>query len=153
MVGVPFGSKSEEMERREFIVLITPHIIYEPEMGDEGEVAAGEFHRRQATYAEKMSPLAKPHIARRYFRRAQEAWAVGNRRAALRFAEMSVHFNPLDRAAIDLRSDIWVGEPQGQHTLDGPPIVAPAPAALDGEAIAPWLLEDLQSEEIGRAHV
>ena len=54
-------------------MLITPHIVYEPGTCQEGEKAAGEFHRRQSTYADKMSPLGKRSIGRRYFRLAQSA--------------------------------------------------------------------------------
>ena len=137
LVGPAFQSKTETLQRREILVLITPRIVYEPETCEEGDRGACEFHRRQAVYAEKMSPLGKRHIARRYFRLAQNAWADGDRDTALRFAEMSVHFDPLNRAAIELRSNIWLGTRGGEHTLAGP---------LDGAAIAPWLLDDLQRE-------
>ena len=147
LVGPAFQSKNETLQRREILVLITPHIVYEPEACEEGDRGACEFHRRQAVYAEKMSSVGKRHIARRYFRLAQNAWAAGDRATALRFAEMSVHFDPLSRAAIDLRSDIWVCKREGDHTLPCPPDGAGAPSSpLDGTAIAPWLLDDLERE-------
>ena len=147
VVGVLFRNKEETMNRREIIVLITPHIVYEPDTYREGEKAAGEFHRRQDVYREKMSPAGKRSVARRYFRMAQRAWAAGERRRALRFAEMAVHFDPLNRAAIDLRSDIWQGTPTGDHTLGAAVAAAPPGLAnpLDGETIAPWLLDDLEN--------
>jgi len=144
LVGVAFRNKNEEIERREIMVLITPHIVYEPDTCEEGDTAAAEFHRRQATYAEKMSPLGKRSVARSYFRKAQQAWAAGDRRAAMRFAELAVHFDPLNRAAIDLRSTIWLGEAEGEHTLDGPPLVAVEPPLDGGGQIAPWVLDDLE---------
>lgn len=147
-VGVAFRSKNETMQRQEVLVLITPQIVYEPETCAEGDHAACEFHRRQDVYREKMSPLGKPHVARKYFRMAQNAWADGDRNTALRFAELSIHFDPLNRAAIDLRSDIWLGRPVGEHTLGGPsPALSPT-APLDGTVIDPWLLGELQREPI-----
>ncbi len=140
LVGVAFRTKSEKLQRREILVLITPRIVCEPESCAEGERAACEFHRRQQLYAEKSSPWGKRHVGRKYFRLAQNAWAAGDRQAALRFAELSLHFDPLNRAAIDLRSSIWLGQRFGEHTLDGPA------ASLDGMVIAPWLLEDLQRQ-------
>ncbi|MFH1921273.1 MAG: secretin and TonB N-terminal domain-containing protein [Planctomycetota bacterium] len=155
VVGVAFRSRNETLKRREILVLITPHIVYEPESCEEGEKGAGEFHRRQDVYREEMNPLGKRHVGRRYFRMAQNAWAAGDRRAALRFAEMAVHFDPMDRAAIDLRSDIWMSQRaptegwSGDHTLDGPlPTGGPPTASLDGAVIDPWLLEDLQQEPL-----
>ena len=55
---------------------------------------------------------------------------LGRRRSrpALRFAEMAVHFDPLNRAAIDLRSDIWLGKPHGDHTLGAGVGAVPMPA-------------------------
>jgi len=137
LVGPAFQSKNETLQRREILVLITPRIVYEPEVCEEGDQGACEFHRRQAVYAEKMSPVGKRHIARRYFRLAQNAWAEGDQGTALRFAELSVHFDPLSRAAIELRSNIWQGSRQGGDALAG---------SLDGATIAPWLLDDLQRE-------
>lgn len=144
LVGVLFRTKEEKTKRVEIIVLVTPHIVYEPETCREGELGASEFHRRQEVYREKMSPLGKRSVGRRYYRMAQQAWAEGDRRRALRFAEMAVHFDPLNRAAIDLRSDIWQGNPAGAHTLP-PAGESVPPGPLDGRAIAPWVLEDLET--------
>jgi type IV pilus assembly protein PilQ len=144
-VGALFRNREETQERHEILVLITPHIIYQPEANAEGTKAAGEFHRRQAVIAEKMSPLSRQAVGRRYFRLAQNAWACGDRDTALRFAEISVQFDPQNRAAIDLRANIWTGTPIGDHTLCGP---APAPptAPLDQATVSPWLLDELQRE-------
>ena len=145
-IGVAFRHKEETIERREIIVLITPHIIYEPEACEEGEHAACEFHRRQDTYAEKMSPLGKRSIGRRYFYMAQEAWAAGDRRRALRLAEMAVYFDPMDRATIDLRASIWNYDQNGEHTLGGLQAGPTAVLPLDGDVIEPWILDDLERE-------
>lgn len=144
LLGAVFRNKRETVERRELLVLITPHIVYEPGACREGEEAACEFHRRQAVYADKMSPLGKRSVARRYFRLAQRAWAIGDRDRALRFAEMAVQFDPLNRAAIDLRSDIWLGRQSGEHTLGAAAPATPPISPIDGETIPGWLLDDLE---------
>ena len=154
LVGWLFRHTTETVERREVLVLITPHIVYEPDTCREGEQAACEFHRRQALYADKMSIFGKRSIGRRYFRLAQSAYAAGDRDTALRFAEMAVHFDPLNRAAIDLRSDIWLGKPYGSHTLQQPepPSVppsgpdAPPTSPLDQPKLPDWLLDQLQRQ-------
>lgn len=153
LIGFAFRNTTETVERREVLVLITPHIIYEPGTCREGDKVACEFHRRHAVYADKMSPLGKRSIARRYFRLAQNAYcstsaADGNRHRALRFAEMSVHFDPMNRAAIDLRSDIWLGRPRGEHTLGADALAGPPLGPMDGRVIAPWLLDDLEREPV-----
>ena len=146
IIGIAFRNTEETIERYEVLVLITPRIVYEPGTCQEGEKAACEYYRRHGTYADKMSPFGKRSIARRYFRLAQAAWADGDQKKALRFAEMAVQFDPVNRAAIDLRSDIWLGKKEGDHTLGaertGYDLVARNP--LDGDAVADWLIDDLE---------
>jgi type IV pilus assembly protein PilQ len=148
-VGVAFRDQKETVERREVLVLITPRIVYEPETCAEGAQGACEFHRRQATYFDKMNVFGKRSLGKKYFRLAQNAWAAGDRKTALRFAEMAVHFNPLDRRALDLRAAIWQGRMFSSHTISGEQ--APAPdrfntAAADASQLPAWLLEELEHE-------
>jgi len=153
LIGVAFRSKSETIERHEVIVLITPRIVYEPGTSLEGDKAACEGYRRQAVYAEKMSPLiGKRSIGRRYFRLAQDAWAVGDRHKALQNAEMSIHFDPMNTAAIELRSDIWIGKPLQGPMPTGPMI---GPDSMDGRMLPGRLLDDLQygpTDQMTRLH-
>jgi type IV pilus assembly protein PilQ len=146
VVGIAFRDTEETVERHEVLVLITPRIVYEPGTCQEGEKAACEFYRRHGTYAEKMSPFGKRSVARRYFRLAQAAWAEGERKRALRFAEMAVQFDPLNRAAIDLRSDIWLGKTAGEHTQGAgqPGYGLAGDNPLEGEEVADWLIDDLE---------
>jgi type IV pilus assembly protein PilQ len=143
-VGFAFRSSTETTERREVIVLITPHIVYEPDTCDQGEKMACEFHRRQSVYADKMTPLNKRNIGRRYARLAKNAMAAGDRDRALRFSEMAVHFDPLSREAIDLRSNIWQGNRNGDHALPSMGMTL-TQGSIDGEVMPEWLLGDLQA--------
>jgi type II secretory pathway component GspD/PulD (secretin) len=125
-IGWLFRNRHETTEREEIVVLITPHIVCGPEACCEGDKAAAEFHRRHAVYADSMSPLGKRYIGRKYYRLAQASWAQGDQPAALRFADLSVHFDPESRAAINLRTDIWNGNLTGDHTLLKSDVVMPA---------------------------
>jgi len=147
VVGVVFRNKDEEITRRELIILITPHIVYEPDTCREGAKASCEFHRRHMAYAEKLSPISKMALGRKYVRRAKAAWAEGDRTEALRLAELAVQFDPRSREAINLRSDIWLGKPYGEHSIQGPPPSGPPTDALDGQTIEPWLLDELGRPE------
>lgn len=147
VVGVFFRQKIEIIKRRELIVLLTPHIVKEPGMCEEGNEAASEFHRRQDVVREKTSPIGKRSLGRRYTRKAQQAWAMGDRDRAMRLAEMAVNFDPQNRAAIDLRSNIWMGRRVGKHTLppesDYPQMQNQPKNPLDDQQLAPWILDDL----------
>jgi type IV pilus assembly protein PilQ len=150
-IGGLFGSKEEKTERREILVLVTPRIVYDDELHAEGEESACEFHRRQNVFGDSMSPVGRTYLGRKYFRLAQEAWAAGDAQRAKRYVSLSIHINPSDRAAIDLRSDIAAGVKHGAHALHGgtavpaeayPPTLGSPPVYLNEEAIeaAPHLL-------------
>jgi type IV pilus assembly protein PilQ len=145
-VGWLFRNRKGSQTRNEIIVLITPHIVYEPESCIEGDKAACEFHRQHAVYKDQMTPLNSRYLGRKFFRLAQNAWAVNDKRAAMRFINLAIHFDPQNRASINLRSDIVAGNHFGDHTGPLPvPVPTADPAeAFDGAAIAPWVLDDLE---------
>ncbi len=143
VVGIAFRQTTETTERHEVLVLITPRIVYEPGSCKEGKQGACEFLRRQSTYAEKMSPFGKRSIARRYFRLAEAAYAEGHKDRALRLIEMSVQFDPLDRSALELRSEIWADKP---HQPGGETAAENSPTdLLENQTMPDWIISDLEN--------
>jgi type IV pilus assembly protein PilQ len=108
-IGFLFRTKKETSERHELIVLVTPRIVYDEDMCPEGDRAACEFHRRQALYSDQMSPIGGRNLARNLLRKAQAAWHRGDRAEALRTIQLALHYDPLNRTAIELRSEIAGG--------------------------------------------
>ncbi len=143
-VGFLFRQKNDETQRSEILVLITPHIIYDAEGCAEGSYGAADFHRRQAVYADSMCPLSKVHLSRQYYRLAQQAWAGGDQAGALRFVDLAVHFDPANRAAIELRVDITTGNHADLHTAVKFPEPAGAATATGEHDMPPWMLNELQ---------
>jgi type IV pilus assembly protein PilQ len=143
-IGFLFRQTTETTERHELVILVTPRIVYEPATCQEGNRAGCEFERRQAVYAENMSPLSRRHIARRYCRLARAAWTNGNRDTALRMAEMAVHFDPLNNEAIELRSAIWLEKSPADAVATGP--ASGESPTVDGPRISDWLLNDLRRD-------
>jgi hypothetical protein len=83
-------------------------------------------------------------------------------RKALWFAEMAVQFNPESRAAIELRSDIWLNKPYEPHPASAQrdvqlTIPPNSPNPLEGESMPDWLMQDLENapaeNAIPAAHV
>ena len=151
-IGWLFSSTKQTTSRRELIVLITPHIVYEPESCQEGDKAACEFHRRQEAYTEQMNPLGARHIGKRYFRLAQKAWTLNDRAAAEKFIHLSVHFDPMNRAALDLQSDICAGVHHGDHSSPEAAAQVIPEHPLDGDQISNWVLDDLGNAEPPAVH-
>ena len=115
-VGFLFRQKEETQERRELIILITPHIVYEPKDYAEAERGASEFHRHHSSYADHMSPIGTRYLGRKYFRIAQDYWARGDGARAVKAVNLSINFDPQNRAAVDLRSDIMANNHMGDHS-------------------------------------
>lgn len=150
LVGPLFRQKNETTDKSEIIVLITPRILRDKDLDHEADRGATEFHHRQAIVAEKMTWLSRLSMSRRQLFMAREAWAAGNQNKAMRHVNRSLYYYPQSREAIDLRADIFNGVQFGDHTGHGPYLPPPPPMPLDGQFIAPWLLDDLEAEAMGR---
>lgn len=116
LLGALFRQKTETIDRRELIVLITPRIINDQTVDAESDAKADAYMHRQDFYADKMSPVGKRFYGRRYYRLAKQAWMSGDGSSALRFINMSVQFDPLDLDALELRKEIVASGYSGQTT-------------------------------------
>lgn len=142
-LGFLFRSSTETTERREVIVLITPHIVYEQGAAQAGATAACEYQRRQAHYFEKMTPFNKRPLAQKYLRLARNAYSAGDSDRALRFAELAAHIDPLNREALELRSRIWMdGRTIAQ--AEAAARLSPPQQALDDPNTVHMLLDEVE---------
>jgi type IV pilus assembly protein PilQ len=105
-VGPLFRTKTEDTERSEIIVLITPRIVCEPMLGEEGIKYERQFVNRHSVVFDKMSPIARRNYALRYQRLARAAFAAGDFETALRQIDWSIQFDSMNREAINLRGEI-----------------------------------------------
>ncbi len=154
LFGKLFRTTAEETQRREIVVLLTPRIVYEPEVNIEGDQAACEFHRRHETKADHMSHFSRNFLGEKYYRLARQAWQQGDRERAWRYIQLSISINPSDRAAIELRANMAAGASAdgGMQGAMGMPaeVIAPedvpsgaATHPLDQQQVPSWLLNDL----------
>jgi hypothetical protein len=111
LVGALFRQRTEDTERREIIVLLTPRIVCEPEMYDEAGHAATQVRDRRNAFFDKMQPTNKRRIADRYYRLGVAAWAATDSEMALRYANLAIHYDPLHQASVDLRQEILAQYP------------------------------------------
>ena len=105
-VGAAFRQRTETVVRREIIVLLTPHVVDELHTWKEGDHYEKQFDDRLQTFRDKMSPLGKRQFGERYTRLANAAHAAGDMDTSLRYANLAIHFDPLNQAAINLRGEI-----------------------------------------------
>lgn len=105
-LGVAFRQKTENIDRNEIIVLITPKIVSDPMMSQEGQKLGNDFTQRQSIYFDKMSPIGRRNYANHWVRKARAAYNAQDYDVALRQVNLAIHFDPLNREAINLRNDI-----------------------------------------------
>ncbi|MCA9179451.1 MAG: hypothetical protein KDB14_33580 [Planctomycetales bacterium] len=110
-LGPAFRRKTQAIDRRELIVLITPRVVNEDETHCEGVEAQREFLDRQDLYRDKLSPLGKRQIGLRYLRQARSAWSAGDCDNAFRFCNLALHYNPNDIEMLRLRQEIVAANP------------------------------------------
>lgn len=149
VIGPLFRHKDEKMSRVEILILLTPRLVQEPEAEIEGQRGADEFIIRQNIVRDHTNPIARRYLGRKALRKAQAALAEGDRATAMRMASKAVFFDPENQQAINFREDL--------HSPGGPPAPAPQPSAvspgpaLDGDEIAPWVLEELGESPLSPA--
>ena len=105
-LGPLFRHRDDQVDRIETIVLITPRVVSEPMMCEEGCKYGNSFTQRQNVYFDKMSPIGKRNLGNHYLRLARAAHNAGDYQAALKQVNMAIHFDPLSRDAIALRNDV-----------------------------------------------
>ena len=111
LFGALFRQRTDNTERREIIVLLTPRIVGEPDMYAEAKQAATQVRDRRNAFYDKMQPINKRRIGEQYYRLATSAWAAMDADMALRYANLSIHYDPLYQEAIDLRQEILAMNP------------------------------------------
>jgi type IV pilus assembly protein PilQ len=139
-VGWLFRTRDYHTRKREIMVLVTPRIVYDPQTCAEGDQLACEIDRRQDTVENSMSPVAQRYLAKRCYLRAKETWEAGDDERAWHWIKHSVRLDPLNRDALALHAQVGA-----QIDPNHPPAkVCPADNPLEGDRIAPWLLDELQ---------
>lgn len=105
-VGWLFRQNTQGVDRNEIIVLITPRIVSEPYMCQEGMKYGNDFTQRQSIYFDKMSPIGKRNLALHHLRLARAAYNAGDQLTAMKQVNVSIHYDPVNRDAITLRNEI-----------------------------------------------
>jgi type IV pilus assembly protein PilQ len=123
-VGPLFRNKTESIDRVELIVLLTPRIVGDAVMGEEGERMEHEFSARQGTYFAKMSQLGKRHMGEKHYRYARASVEAGDYESAMKQVNLAIHYDPMNRDAIMLREQIveeggFQNESVGQYLRQG----------------------------------
>jgi type IV pilus assembly protein PilQ len=117
-IGWAFRQRTETLARTETLVLLTPRIVSAPVAAAEGAQGKSEYLRRQDWRFDKMNPLAQRYYGKQYLRKALAAWNAGDPSAALRYANLAIHFDPENREAMNLRAEIVETSGYGDRSVE-----------------------------------
>lgn len=106
VVGNLFKNKSNDTNRTELIVLITPRIVQDFDSEYEGDVSRSENERRHQDFRDKLSPINRNNLARVEYERAARYFEEGDANRAKRHIDESLRHNRNDLDSIRLRDQI-----------------------------------------------
>ena len=106
VVGNLFKSKSNNTQRTELIVLLTPRVIHEVDAACEGEEVQAEGEVRHEQFRNRMSKIGRTNLASIEFERAARKYEEGDYDKAHFHIEQSLRQNRLDLDALRLKEQI-----------------------------------------------
>ncbi|MDH7600443.1 MAG: secretin N-terminal domain-containing protein, partial [Sedimentisphaerales bacterium] len=105
IVGTAFKNTSDTIARQEVIVLLTPHILEEPDVVG-GQQAAEEVDRRILAADKSLIPLTQTRIVKDYYAKAVNAYLDGDMDAAMQNLDAILALQPTDLDALRLKERI-----------------------------------------------
>ncbi len=104
-VGAAFRGTDDSVVRQEIIVMLTPHIISEPEETD-GEARAADIMRKRYGARMSLQGISRARLAEDHYANAVEHYADGNSVAALCEVDEALAFRPTYLEALRLKERI-----------------------------------------------
>jgi type IV pilus assembly protein PilQ len=108
VIGWAFRGTTDQSERQEVMVLLTPHIITEPEQ-TEGDARAADVSRKRIGARKSLQWTNRTRIAEDRYRNAVEYYAKGKRKKALNELNWALSVRPTYTEALRLKERI-IGE-------------------------------------------
>lgn len=105
IVGGAFRGTANKAERQEVMVLLTPHIIREPEETG-GEARAADISRKRIGTREGLDWLNSSRLAEDSYAKAVEYYLAGNKQAALNKLNWALLIRPTNIEALRLKERI-----------------------------------------------
>jgi type IV pilus assembly protein PilQ len=118
LIGPAFRGVSDTSKRQEVIVLLTPHIIEEPEQTD-GEARAADISRKRIGAREALQWTTRSRLAEDSYSKAVEYYLKGKKKAALDKLNWALVARPTYLEALRLKERIITEtSPDGSATIE-----------------------------------
>jgi type II secretory pathway component GspD/PulD (secretin) len=105
-IGWLFSSQTTEIERREVIVMITPRILEDGEIYEDGQLILNEAAKRSEIFLDSFGPIARATHAERTLDEARSALAAGRLREARSLCDRVMQLSPLKPGVVGVSDEI-----------------------------------------------
>ncbi len=117
-VGGAFRGRADTIERQEVVVLLTPHIIYEPSQTN-GEERAEDVSRKRHGAKEKMQWLGRTKITEEFYADAARYYVEGDKMLAMKKLAVALHIHPAHLDSLRLKERMLEeASPKERKTLE-----------------------------------
>lgn len=106
LIGWLFGRTQETVNRRELVILLTPHILDPVEARQRADATRQRFAAVRRSHWDSLSPYIRPVMARNNLADAQVLQARGELDRALGAVERALALNPTEADAAVLRTEL-----------------------------------------------
>ncbi|MFT7462788.1 MAG: type IV pilus assembly protein PilQ [Pseudohongiellaceae bacterium] len=105
-IGWLFSSETTEVERREVIIMLTPHILEDGEIYEDGELILKEAAKRSEVFVDGFGPVSRATHATRTLADAQKAMDAGRLREARSLCDRVMQLSPLMPGVVEMSDEI-----------------------------------------------
>ena len=106
LIGPAFRSKTEEVNRTELIVLITPRIVHAPEDAATGETIRQENERRADNFRNNLTRMNRRNLARIEYEKAQDYFEADRLLKARTHVNLAMRHSKNNKDILALRDQI-----------------------------------------------
>lgn len=106
LIGWLFSSEQAEVKRSEIVVMLTPHILEDGEVLDDGQLLMAEAADRSRIFVDGFGAVARRTHAQRTFLEAQDALDAGNLAEARFLCDRVIALDPLAPGVVAMSMEI-----------------------------------------------
>jgi len=106
LIGWMFSKEITEVERSEIIVMLTPHILEDGEIYEDGSLIIDEAKSNSEIFVDGFGPVARRTQAQRTMNEALEAFDNGNLSEARSLCDRVIALDPLADGVVELSLEI-----------------------------------------------
>jgi type II secretory pathway component GspD/PulD (secretin) len=106
LIGWLFSSEETEIERREVIIMLTPHILEDGEIFEDGQLYLDDAATRSEVFVDGFGPVARRTHAQRTIDDARQSLEEGDLWEARSLADRALALDPLADGLIELSDEI-----------------------------------------------